>query len=306
MDFRYKSLEYHLEGLRKSYADTVNSIICEATRISENGIFEVRYNDIPGDFFMSEDRYLIAEMLAERSEIIEAEAHGYGFIIKLDPQHCERMNANADSIPESHLNSPHAINLIASYENLLPVQARNRITHYWGEYGGYVKKHGITDGHLRLVCAEALQAVNMSSEAYHDRKFVYRDEVEAYMRGCMLARILVPEDDVVFVPPAPTGPYGEWQYEAGRVIEMDAVNKTCVVSFGGGEVTIPFRYVLARFRDNGFDGNAFGFEHAEPIFGLTESWAERFMWEAKQEYEKQRLDEEVAPVEDVNQGMTMQ
>jgi hypothetical protein len=306
MGFVYKSLEKHLEGLRDEYVGAVDEIIRDATEESEDGAYTINFDNIPGDFDMPEDRYLFSEMLAERDEVIEAEAHGYGIDLKLNPQYCQRMTVDPESIPESHLHSPYAIDLIATYEKLLPVREQERVTDYWGDYGGYVEVHGITDEQLRLAYAEALQAINMSSEAYHDRKFINHDEVETYMQGCMLARILEPGDEIVYVPPSPTGEVGQWQYEAGRVVETHSDTKCCVVSFEDCVVTIPFRYVLARFRNDAYDGNAFGFEHAEPVFGITENKADHCLWEAKQEYDQQHLDETETSGEDEDQGMTMQ
>lgn len=305
MSFIYKSLENHLSELRKMYAETVDNIIRDATEKSEDGYFEINFNDVPDDLDMPENRYLITEMLYERDEVIEAEAHGYGLMITLNPQYCQRMFVDPDAMPESHLQSPFTTDLIATYENLRHVPKNERLTRYWGDYGGYVTKHGVTDEHLRSVYAEALQIMGMSSDAYHDKKFIYRGEVETYMRSCMLGRILCPDDEIVFVPPSPTGPDGQWQYEAGRVIEVNAVAKNCVVSFEDGEATIPFRYVMARFYDNAPD-NAFGFEHAEAIFDLPESWGEHFLWEARREYEEQHLDENETLGEDECSGMVMQ
>jgi hypothetical protein len=300
----YKSLENYLDGLREQYTAAVDSIIKTATEASEDGAYDVNFDQIDGDFDMLEDRYLIAEMLCEREEVIEAEAHGYGFDLTLRPEYCQRMTADAESIPDSHIESPYAVDLIASYENLLPVREQERLTRYWGEYGGYVKKHGVADGQFREAYAEALQAIGMSSEAYHDRRFVYRGELEVHMRGCMLAKTLRPGDEIVFVPPSPTGDSGGWQYEAGLVAEVDTAAKACVVSVEDGEATIPLRYVLARFRDQSYEGDAFGFEHAEPVFGMPESRAEHFLWEARHEYEKQHP-ELTASEDDESPGMTL-
>ena len=305
MDFVYTSLEKHLEELRDEYAGAVDSIIRVATEAAENGAYTINFENIPGEFDMLADRYLFSEMLLERDEIIGAEVHGSGIALRLDPQYCKQMIVDPDTIPDDHLQSQYAIDLIAGYENLLPVKAIDRVTHYWGDYGGYVKVHGVTDEQFRSIYAEALQAVNMSSEAYHDRRFIYRGEVETYMRSCMLAKILESEDKIVFIPPAPTGVDGQWQYEAGTVTEVDAASKNCVVTFEDGEATIPFRYVLARFRDQEYDGNAFGFEHAEAIFGLHESWDEHFLWEAQREYEQRHTDENEMPDEDESTSMVM-
>jgi hypothetical protein len=92
----YKSLEHHLDELRKKYADAVDSIVQDAIEASEDGTYPVDFADVPGDFNMREDRYLISEMLCERDEIIAADVHGYGFDLELDSQYCKRMAAGSD------------------------------------------------------------------------------------------------------------------------------------------------------------------------------------------------------------------
>lgn len=100
MGFAYKSLEHHLDELRKKYSGAVDNIIKAATEASEDDTFTIDFADVPGDFDMREDRYLISEMLCERDEIIEADVHGYGFDLELDPQTCRHGIADTDE-PES-------------------------------------------------------------------------------------------------------------------------------------------------------------------------------------------------------------
>lgn len=100
MSFTYKSLEHHLDGLRKKYADAVDNIIKAAAKASEDGTFTIDFADVPGDFDMREDRYLILEMLCERDEIIQADVHGYGFDLELNPQTYQRRIADINE-PES-------------------------------------------------------------------------------------------------------------------------------------------------------------------------------------------------------------
>ena len=94
MSFVYKSLEHHLDGLRKKYADAVDSIVQDTIEASEYGTCSVDFADVPGDFDMREDRYLISEMLCERNEIIAADVHGYGFDLEVNPQYCKRTTAD--------------------------------------------------------------------------------------------------------------------------------------------------------------------------------------------------------------------
>lgn len=100
MSFTYKSLEHHLDGLRKKYADAVDNIIKAAAEASEDVTFTIDFADVPGDFDMREDRYLILEMLCEHDEIIQADVHGYGFDLELNPQYCQCRSADTGE-PES-------------------------------------------------------------------------------------------------------------------------------------------------------------------------------------------------------------
>ena len=70
----YKSLEHHLDCQRKEFVAVVDKIVRDAVETSEDGTFDITFEDIPCDLNMLEDKYLITEMLAERSEVIEAEA----------------------------------------------------------------------------------------------------------------------------------------------------------------------------------------------------------------------------------------
>ena len=275
---------------------------------SDNGIGKLllkrlqERDEITG-IIMQQDCFEINYLLDYRQETLDTS----GELASLcsTPHNDQHMIIDPDGIPAAHLQSRCAIDLIASYENLLPIQAQERLTYYFGDLGMHVKKHGVTDEQLRPVYAEALQTISMSSQAYLDRKFAYRGEVESYMRCCMIAKILKPNNEIVFIPPSPTGRNGQWQYEVACVVEVDASNRNCVVSFEDGEVTIPFRYVLARFCDQGFVGSAFGFEQAEPIFGLSESWRQYFLLEAQREYEQQNIDGQEMADEDESPGMVM-
>ena len=196
------------------------------------------------------------------------------------------------------------IDLIASYEDTFAVPYEERLTRYWGDYGGHVRKDGVTDEQLREVYAKALGAMELSSGDFQGWLYGGRGEVVMHMRNCLLAKTLCEGDEILFIPPCPTGQEGQFQYEIGQITEINAANKNCVVADEDGEMTVPLRYVLARFDDE-LPGNAFAYEYAQPLYYLPEPWPGDLMCQAREAYEQQlsldmddNSDEEFA-------GMTM-
>ena len=178
------------------------------------------------------------------------------------------------------------IDLIASYEDTFAVPYAERLTRYWGDYGGHVRKDGVTDEQLREVYVKALGVLGIGSDTFQSWLYGGRGDVVLRLRSSLLAKSLFPGDEILFIPLCPTGPEGQFQYETGRVTEINAAVKSCAVEVEGGEMTVPLRYVLARF-DGGLPGNAFGYEHAQPLYYLPEAWAGDLLCEAEEVNEAQ-------------------
>ena len=78
--FEYKSLNKYLESRGQSLREIANHILHAAQDNSVDGdAFDIAAEDIPYEYDFLEDRWLIAEMLAERPEIANASPHNYGF-----------------------------------------------------------------------------------------------------------------------------------------------------------------------------------------------------------------------------------
>ena len=199
-----------------------------------------------------------------------------------------KQQQNEYDIPDNHIRSYQAVNLVATYEELMTV--KKHLTCYFGDYGEHYRKADVTDEQFRAAYEEALRTINMSSQEFVDKNFVYRGDIQTCMRECKLAETLKSGDEIVYVPSSPTGANGLWQYEAGQVTEVDVENKTCVVSSENGENTVPFRYILAQFRGQDFEGNAFGFGHAEQVLGMHVNRAHDFLCESKMNYDEQHKD----------------
>ena len=196
------------------------------------------------------------------------------------------------------------IDLIASYEDTFAVPYAERLTRYWGDYGGHVRKDGVTDEQLRDVYVKALGVLGIGSDTYQGWIYGGRGDVVLHLRSSLLAKSLSPGDEILFIPLCPTGPEGQFQYEAGSVTEINAAVKNCVVSVEDGEMSVPLRYVLARF-DDAMLGNAFGYEHAQPLYYLPEAWAGDLLCEAKEVYEAQLELEMEDDLGETFGGMTM-
>ena len=75
------------------------------------------------------------------------------------------------------------VNLIATYEDIMCVPSDERVTEYFGDYGGYFFKYGITDDRVRHALNKALDIIGLSEDEYIERQseFIYRANVEAKM-----------------------------------------------------------------------------------------------------------------------------
>lgn len=70
-------------------------------------------------------------------------------------------------------------NLIATYEDLLKIEPQQRVTEWYGDYGIYTFKYGITDEQIQPVYEKALDAIGMTDEELHASAdlFPYRQDM---------------------------------------------------------------------------------------------------------------------------------
>jgi len=81
--FEYQSLKKHLESRGRFLSGIANHILRTVQDNAVDGGFDIAAEDIPYEFDFLEDRWLLAEMLAERPEIADATPHNYGFEVWL-------------------------------------------------------------------------------------------------------------------------------------------------------------------------------------------------------------------------------
>lgn len=75
--------------------------------------------------------------------------------------------------------------LIATYEDLYRVPEQERVTYYYGDYGGHFFKYGMAEESICAAYEKALAAIRMSSEEFQASKnFVYRGGIIARMMDC--------------------------------------------------------------------------------------------------------------------------
>ena len=233
---------------------------------------------------------LLVSMIREQGEF-EADLFGDELVL-FRP----RIAASKESRPTQAV-----VDLVASYEVINGTPDEDCLTRYFANYGAYVVKDGVSDLQLYGAYFEALPYINMTDQEYRAHRFVYRGEVETRMRCWQLENTLFSGDKVVFVPPVPTSPEGQFRYELGKVTDVSQDAQNCVVAFAESEMTIPLRHVLAII-EAGVSRNAFGFENAVAVLYLPDSWAADFLHEARREYERQQTSD---PDEDESPGMTM-
>lgn len=85
------------------------------------------------------------------------------------------------------MTSRRTIELIATYEELHHIPEAERVTFYYGDYGGHFLKHGVSDASVLAACGNALAAIGMSSKEFlQSDDFTYRNGIIARMQSCML------------------------------------------------------------------------------------------------------------------------
>jgi len=285
-----------LKTLGQRLSDAVDKVVAGALSYDGEGAFRVLYGELLEDHQLEETCLpLLVDMLGERPENFEFEVVDDEIFL-----YSGQEMALLDGKPGYK-----TVDLAATYEDMFAVPYDERITRYWGDYGGHVRKDGVTDAQLREVYDKALEVMGIDSETFQGWTYAGRGAVALYMRSCLLAKTLAAGDEILFLPHCPTGPEGQFQYEIGRLTEVDAFAQNCVVTMEDGEMTVPLRYVLARFDDT-MQGNAFGVEGAQPLYYLPETWAVDLLAEVRQAYEQQSAPEMDTDAGEGFGGMTMQ
>ena len=169
------------------------------------------------------------------------------------------------------------INLIATYEELLDIPKEERITHYFGDYGDHFFNQGVTEEEISKAYRKALDVIEMEDMEFQEpgNPYIYRGEVIARMRDCLLQKELKMGEQVLFVA---TEPYG------GIVESVDTWKKTCSVRSDFFTMNdVPLHYVLGRYNPD-IREKHYGRECVEPLFGEHEALAQQYLREAEEDW----------------------
>ena len=193
------------------------------------------------------------------------------------------------------LHSFKTASLIATYEELLQVPEAERITHYFGDYGGHFFNDGVADSQIDAAYEKALKVMGMDSDTFQgDSAYLYRGEIIGRMRDRLLSETLETGTQVLFVATEPYGGPGDFCLRGGVIQGIDHDRLTCSVrgSFFTME-DVPLHYVLGRY-DKNAPGIHYGFQCVEPLFGEHPALADHYLREVEAQYNAHRSGEQEA------------
>lgn len=230
--------------------------------------------------------------------------------VLVDPQGCYYAKytayiPNARSIVEQEnmLINRYSADLIGVYEELLNIPDVRRITSYFDDYSLQHFKYGVTVDQIEPVYQKALAAIEMSNEEFREQegRFSYRSEIIGRMRECLLTSELKTGEKVLFVAPEPYGGDADFALRGGVLLSVNSDQKTCNVRSDYFTMKdVPLRYVLGRY-DEYAEGEHYGHEKIQPLFGVHPSLAQQYLKEVEETYNMKRnseqgQDDESAPV----------
>ena len=193
------------------------------------------------------------------------------------------------------LHSFKTASLIATYEELLQVPEAERITHYFGDYGGHFFNDGVADSQIDAAYEKALAVMGMDGDTFQgDSAYLYRGEIIGRMRDRLLSETLETGTQVLFVATEPYGGPGDFCLRGGIIQGIDHDRLTCSVrgSFFTME-DVPLHYVLGRY-DKNAPGIHYGFQCVEPLFGEHQALADHYLREGEAQYNALRSGEQEA------------
>ena len=193
------------------------------------------------------------------------------------------------------LHSFKTASLIATYEELLQVSEAERITHYFGDYGGHFFNDGVADFQIDAAYEKALKVMGMDSDTFQgDSAYLYRGEIIGRMRDRLLSETLETGTQVLFVATEPYGGPGDFCLRGGVIQGIDHDRLTCSVrgSFFTME-DVPLHYVLGRY-DRNAPRTHYGYQYVEPLFGEHPALADHYLREVAAQYNALRSGEQEA------------
>ncbi len=181
---------------------------------------------------------------------------------------------------------PKKIYLIATYEELCNIPQEQRITHYYGDCGEHFFNRGVTEEDVSAAYHKALDVIEMDDIEFQEpgNGFMYRGEVIARMRDCLLQKELKLGDQVLFVATQPYGGPGDFAFRGGIVESVDTWKKTCSVRSDFFTMDdVPLHYVLGRYNPDIHEKH-YGKECVEPLFGEHEALAQQYLREVEEDW----------------------
>lgn len=208
--------------------------------------------------------------------------------------------ASAGSIPKKLPDEKYNADLATTYEELLSVPYKEKVTDYFGDYSLHHFRHGVTAGQIKPVYEKALAAMEMTEEEFKQANYLHRGDIINRMRDCLLAKELRTGEEVLFVATEPYNGEGDFELRGGILLGVDAEQKTCKVR--GDFFTmenIPLHYVLGRYDMSA--GKHYGFDHVQTLFGEHPALAQRYLKEVEDAWnerwnDEQMQEDESAPV----------
>lgn len=191
------------------------------------------------------------------------------------------------------------INLIATYEELMRVPQDQKVTYYFGDYGSHFFEHGITDAQAAHAYGKALSAINMTEDEFAARHgdFIYRGDIINEMWDCQLAKDLLAEEKVWFVPTRPDDD-GKVRLKTGTVKSIDTERKTCKINSDSSTMdAVPLHYVLGRWNEDIVKPH-YGHSHLEPFYHENLLMIDYYMSEVTDEWKQNNAagqDQEISP-----------
>lgn len=187
---------------------------------------------------------------------------------------------------------PNVVELIATYEDLKNISPQERLTAYFGDYGMHYMVNDFELDTVRNMRDEALRFMGITPEEFNcSDEFWCRQNIRLRMREGMMADKIQVGDEILFVNTEPLAGPNDFRKVGGRILSVDADSKTCMVQTQMPKTSVPFRNILAKYNEQ-FPERHFGFDHCEPILGITESDAHALLAEAKELYRQEQQTQE--------------
>lgn len=203
------------------------------------------------------------------------------------------------------LENKYNVDLVATYEEINTIPECEKITDYFGDLSLHTYKYGVTEKQIIPLYYKALEAIDMNEEEFLANKDLnlYRFEIVARMRDCLLTKTLLTGEEVLFINSEPIAGEDDFGYKTGFVMSIDKGNKTCTIK--GKYFTmenVPLHNVLGKYNSD-IQGMHYGHRNVEPLYGDNDNIAQFYIFKSKYDWQvkqKQVTEQEREQFEDCN------